>query len=115
MITGIDDSQDPVCTSIKANSVSYNKRRSWRGHYCCIPGCTNSASNKKKQNKLGSVSYHAFPDVKSAKGKQWIQRICHDPGTNSVVNARTKICSEHFSPNDLSAKNLLQKVKGDDC
>ena len=39
-----------------------------------------------KQDELGNISYHAFPDVKSVKGKQWIQRIHRDPGTNFVVN-----------------------------
>ena len=66
-------------------------------------------SAKKKQDELGNVSYHAFPDVKSAKGKQWIQRIRGDPGTNFAV--KTKICSEHFSPNDFVCGELPVKDK----
>ena len=41
-----------------------------------------------KQDELGNISYHAFPEVKSVKGKQWIQRIHRDLGTNFVVNPR---------------------------
>ena len=46
-------------------------------------------------------SLHAFPDVGSAKGKQWIKLICRDPGRQFVVNNSTKVCSAHFKLDDF--------------
>ena len=101
----------------QTQSVSFKTGgRSWNGHYCCVPGCKNSSSDKKMQDSLGYISYHAFPDALSVKGKQWIRRIHHDPGVNFVVNASTKICSEHFLPNDfihgdLPVQNRRRRLK----
>ena len=47
-----------------------------------------------KRNRKCLVS--CFPDVKSVKGKQWIQQIHCDPGTNFVVHASTKILLSVF-------------------
>jgi len=90
---------------------SFAKKRSWKGHYCCVPDCRNSSRDKKIQDSSGNVSYHAFPDALSVKGKQWIQLIRRDPGVAFVVNTRTKICSEHFSPNDFIHGNYSVQNK----
>ena len=84
----------------------YTKKRFWKGHHCCVPYCWNSSKDKKKQDQLGNVSYHSFPDVKSTRGKQWINRIRRSPGTAFDVNSRTKICSEHFVPADFISSDL---------
>ena len=47
------------------------------------------------------MSFHSFPDVKSIKGKEWIQKIRRDPGNEFIVTKHTKICSEHFTPSDF--------------
>ena len=78
-------------------------KKSWRGHYCCVPGCHNSGAHNKGRIKLGlaKISFHAFPDVGSAKGKQWIKLIRRDPGRQFVVNNSTKVCSAHFKLDDF--------------
>ena len=58
------------------------------------------------RKSIGTVSYHSFPDVKSTRGKQWINRIRCDPGTAFVVNTRTKICSKRFVLADFISSDL---------
>ena len=104
MISSTDGLQVPAHArkaNVKARSVSFKKgtrsvssqkgKRSWNGHYCCVPDCKNSSSNKKVQDDSGHVSYHVFPNVQSVKGKHWIKRIRRDQGNNFVVNSTTKI------------------------
>ena len=106
MVAIITDSQDPT-PSRRASVKAKPTKRSWRqGHYCCVPGCKNASTHKKKQDHLGNVSFHSFPDPKSVKGKQWIKRIRREPGTNFVINKNTKICSEHFTPDDFVSSDL---------
>ena len=45
-----------------------------------------------------------FPN--SEKGKTWIQKVRHDPGSDFIINKRTKVCSEHFTPDDFVFGNL---------
>ena len=57
-----DDLQGPVHarkSMVKAQSLSKEQTqsvsfktggRSWNGHYCCVPGCKNSSSDKKMQD-----------------------------------------------------------------
>lgn len=101
--------EDPV-VSTKSKPVQRMKK-SGQGHNCCVPDCHNCSGDPKKQDELGNVSYHSFPDVNSAKGKQWLQRIRRDPGTYFVINSHTKVCSEHFAPDDFISGNLLIKDK----
>ena len=49
-----------------------------------------------------SNSFHSFPKDDKVK-KEWIVKIRRDPGINFTVNKHTKVCSEHFSPNDFVA------------
>ena len=62
---------------------------------------------------LPKVSFHGFPDIKSAKGKKWIKLIRRDIGDDFTVNKNTKICSEHFASSDyyllLGGKSWLLK------
>lgn len=59
---------------------------------------------------MRKISFHSFPDVKSSKGKEWIQKIRRDPGSKFIVTKNTKICSEHFIPSDFTVDDqfLLQ-------
>jgi len=78
-------------------------KKSWRGHYCCVPDCYNCGADNKERIKLGlqKISFHSFPDVKSTKGKQWIRLIRRDPGKHFVITKSTKVCSTHFKPDDF--------------
>ena len=85
-----------------------NSKKLWQGYYCCVPECKNSTGRNKERSKIGlpKLSFHSFPDITSAKGKAWIKRIRHDPGSNFVVGKNTKICSEHFKDDDFAFGNL---------
>lgn len=80
-----------------------SRKKFWRGHYCCVPLCNNSAGGHKERERLGvpKVSFHCFPDVKSSRGKEWIQKIRRDLGRDFTITKATKICSDHFMPSDF--------------
>ena len=84
------------------------KKKAWRGHYCCVPLCHNSSGGHQERSQLGlpKISFHCFPEVNSEKGKAWIQKIRRDPGSDFIINKRTKVCSEHFTPDDFVFGNL---------
>lgn len=79
------------------------KKKAWRGYYCCVPLCHNSSGSHKERSDLGlpKISFHSFSKVNSVKRKQWIHKIRRDPGRDFVINERTKVCSEHFKPDDF--------------
>lgn len=61
---------------------------------------------------MPKISFHSFPDVKSAKGKQWIKLIRRDPGIDFVINKNTTICSDHFASTDfLSLEGKRRRLK----
>jgi len=92
--------EDHDDSTVSSKSVG---RQSWRGHWCCVPDCRNSSARNKERIKQGlaKISFHAFPDVKSAKGKQWIRLIRRDIGKKFVVKKSTKVCSAHFKLDDF--------------
>ena len=106
MYAGSNESQQ---SRITVDAI-VSKKKLWRGKYCCVPQCCNSSGGNVVQNKLKipKIFFHSFPDVKSAKGKQWVKLIHCDPGSDFIVNKNTRICSDHFSSTDFF---LLQKVK----
>ena len=78
-------------------------KKIYRGNNCCVPLCHNSSGGHKERKRLGvrKISFHSFLDVKSIKGKEWIQKIRRDPGNEFIVTKNTKVCSEHFTPSDF--------------
>ena len=61
---------------------------------------------------MPKISFHSFPDVTSAKGKQWVKLIRRDPGSGFVINKNTRICSDHFSSTDfLSSEGKRRRLK----
>ena len=75
--------------------------------------CPNSSSHLKELNELSlsKISFHAFPDVRSVKGKRWIKLIRHDPGSNFIITKNTKIFSEHFVLSDFCSKSGRRYLK----
>ena len=102
----MDDNVFPENDTVVSKPVRRKKSRRkelWQGHYCCVPDCRNSSARNKECTKQGldKISFHAFPDIKSAKGKQWIKLIRRDPGSHFDVTKGTKICSAHFVLDDF--------------
>ena len=89
--------------AVHVTKIVCNRKKFWQGHYCCVPLCHNSAGGHTERERLGvpKVSFHCFPDVNSTRGKEWIQKIRRDHGRDFIVTKRTKICSDHFMPNDF--------------
>jgi len=52
-------------------------------------------------------SFHSFPSIVNdkARARKWIAKIRRDPGPDFVINANTKVCSEHFTADDYSGKD----------
>ena len=77
----------------------------WKGQYCCVPLCHNASGRSAEQRQFGSVriSFHSFPNLSTDKerAKEWIVKIRRDPGPDFVINNNTKVCSEHFKPEDF--------------
>ena len=51
---------------------------------------------------MPTLSFHSFPDLKTDRAKEWIVKIRRDPGVNFKINKNTKICSQHFKPDDYT-------------
>ena len=79
-----------------------------------MPQCLNSSGGNVVRDKLKvlKISFHSFPDVKSAKGKQWVKLIRRDPGSDFDINKNTRICSDHFASTDfLSLEGKRRRLK----
>ena len=93
----------------KNGDISTTSKRSrdsvWKGQYCCVPLCRNASGGSAERRQLGSVrvSFHSFPNLSTDKkrAKEWIVKIRRDPGPDFVINNNTKVCSEHFKPEDF--------------
>ena len=93
----------------KKGDISTTSKRSrdsvWKGQYCCVPLCRYASGGSAEQKQLGSVrvSFHSFPNLSTDKerAKEWIVKIRRDPGPDFVINNNTKVCSEHFKPEDF--------------
>ena len=60
---------------------------------------------------MDRLLFHAFPDVKTEKGKLWIAKIRHNPGRNFVVNQNTKVCSLHFTEDDYISGDAIRSKR----
>jgi len=98
----IDDcSPMPLLKRKKMHSDAVKKTK---GHYCCVPLCRSSSGQQSECKRLGMppLSFHSFPDSKTARGEEWIVKIRRDPGVNFKITKSTKICSLHFSADDYT-------------
>ena len=75
-----------------------------KGHYCCVPLCHSLSGQQSERKRLGMppLSFHSFPDLKTARAKEWIVKIRRDPGVNFKITKSTKICSPYFSVDDYT-------------
>ena len=75
--------------------------------YCCVEALW---ENDLRGSVLGMdrLSFHAFSDVKTQKGKLWSAKIHCDLCRNFVVNQNTKVCSLHFTEDDYVVCNNIQ-------
>ena len=102
-----------IAGSNESQAVEHiGKKRANSRHYCCVPDHHNYSGGNVVRGKLNlpKVSFHGFPDVKSAKGKKWIKLIRRDIGSNFAVNKNTKICSDHFTSSDYYISLLEVKT-----
>jgi len=75
------------------------KEKNWQGYYCWVPLCKNSTAQRAERERLGlpKISFHSFPNNDTVK-KEWIIKIKRD---EFKITKDTKICSEHFVPEDF--------------
>ena len=64
--------------------------------------CRHVSGGSEERRLLGSGK-HSFPSLSTDKerAKEWIVKIRLDPGKHFVVNNNTKVCSDHFEPDDF--------------
>jgi len=92
----------------KDGDISFTRKKCrdsfWKGQYCCVPLCRHASGGTDERKRLGSgrVSFHSFPNMYTDKerAREWIIKIRRDPGKHFVINTNTKVCSEHFKPDD---------------
>ncbi|XP_065919410.1 uncharacterized protein [Dysidea avara] len=98
--SGSGDSSVPLRKKVHVTAAM----KAWKGHYCCVPLCRSSSGDQSERRRLGmpTLSFHSFPDLKTARAKDWIVKIRRDPGVNFKININTKICSLHFKPDDYT-------------
>ena len=109
-------------------------------HYCCVYDCKNNSTTDEfsfhgfpKDEKLVKVgiSYLSFCRVESniyvcvsmlsfvyfrCCSKVWISRIRRDPKRDFKVTKSTKVCSEHFTPEDfISTSSQKKRLKEGAC
>ncbi|XP_051522031.1 uncharacterized protein LOC127422499 isoform X4 [Myxocyprinus asiaticus] len=73
---------------------------------CAFPGCFNREklvrlrhSGSKSQGE--SLTFHRFPRHDPQRLKLWLLALRLDPSTPTKIVRGLKVCSEHFSPDDL--------------
>ena len=65
--------------------------------FCCIPNCNQKGYTLSSG---GKVSFFNFPKAPLIR-KQWIHVIRREEGKDFVITERTKVCSLHFTSEDL--------------
>ncbi|XP_073961801.1 uncharacterized protein [Choristoneura fumiferana] len=76
--------------------------------YCCVKGCTNNSSNKKKDpNDI--TSFHAFPTNIELKQK-WVRAIGRP---NWAPPSYARVCSAHFSYEQINHDGRRIRIKDD--
>lgn len=69
----------------------FQRREKSTAEHCCVPLCTSSA----KYNS--SISFHTFPSDDQQR-KRWIVNIRRD---NLIITPHTRVCSRHFTAQDV--------------
>ncbi|XP_049876033.1 zinc finger protein 135-like isoform X2 [Pectinophora gossypiella] len=80
------------------------------GCCCCVKGCGNKNDILKKDPN-STVSFHKFPTNPELK-KKWLQAIGR-PNWKPPNHAR--ICSAHFSADQLNYDNVRVRIQGQAC
>ena len=73
---------------------------------CAAYNCFNNSSHKSKRDEheeKKKVAFHKFPDDQKLK-KKWIENMRLE---NFLVKPHTRLCSEHFLPEDYEQTPLL--------
>ncbi|XP_047992870.1 zinc finger protein 37-like [Leguminivora glycinivorella] len=76
--------------------------------YCCVKGCSNNSSNKKKDPN-DMTSFHAFPSNIELKQK-WLKAIGRP---DWVPPTYARICSGHFSYEQINHDGRRIRIKDD--
>ncbi|XP_063386883.1 zinc finger protein 354A-like [Cydia fagiglandana] len=76
--------------------------------YCCVKGCSNNSSNKKKDPN-DVTSFHAFPSNTGLKQK-WLKAIGRP---DWAPPAYARICSGHFSYEQINHDGRRIRIKDD--
>ncbi|XP_063365897.1 zinc finger protein 14-like [Cydia amplana] len=76
--------------------------------YCCVKGCSNNSSNKKKDPN-DVTSFHAFPSNIELKQK-WLKAIGRP---DWAPPAYARICSGHFSYEQINHDGRRIRIKDD--
>ena len=68
----------------------------------------------RKSLGYDQVSFHSFSNLTTAKerAKKWIAKIRRDPGPDYEINSSTKVCSNHFTPEDLLVEVQMHMLLG---
>lgn len=86
-----------LCNVIgKQITMQKSASRSYGGHFCCVPGCSNQRTKDKARGV--SRSYYRLPANK-AELARWLKLIRRD---NWVPRSWDRICSDHFAGGLLS-------------
>ncbi|XP_063537566.1 zinc finger protein 564-like [Cydia strobilella] len=76
--------------------------------YCCVKGCSNNSSNKKKDPN-DVTSFHSFPSNTELKQK-WLKAIGRP---DWAPPAYARICSGHFSYEQINHDGRRIRIKDD--
>ncbi|XP_065886077.1 uncharacterized protein [Dysidea avara] len=108
-LAGREEELDYDLNLVVAEEVYRGKKcrdSSWKGQYCCVPDCHNAWGGQAERKSLGygRVSFHSFPSLTTDKDRalKWIAKIRRDPGPYFEINSNTKVCSDHFNPDDFT-------------
>lgn len=89
-------------------------RKSWGGHYCCVPLCRNASGQNLQRESMGlpKLTFHSLPPVSNQRQRKvWLARIRRDVGSEFVLSSTTKICSAHFVDIDFSVQGKRRFLK----
>ena len=77
-------------------------RKSWSGHYCCVPLCKNASGQNEQRMSMGlpKLTFHSLPSMSNQRQRKvWLARIRREVGGE-------------FVPSSFDHQNLLGPLRG---